>query len=86
MIMRAKLKIKKDTEMAKLFEYGFEFHPYCLKTNAYFSYYMNERMEIDVMLESREIFISMTDVVGNYEIDIPGVIYDLIKDELIEKV
>lgn len=86
MIKITKLKIKNDVEITKLFKYNFTFHPYYLNINAYFSYYMNEQMEIVVMLESREIFISMNGVEGNYEIDIPGVIYDLIKDELIEKV
>lgn len=77
------LKIKDNVDLKKLKKYGFKLEP-LFEQNIY-NYYINDEVVLSVIEKNREIYI---DILGKgiYEIDIPVVLYDLIKDDLIEKV
>jgi hypothetical protein len=77
------LKIKDNVDLKELEKYGFE--------ECYWSYYKRINYEyyevkIDIEFKKRYIFIQNDYYDCDYACYIPDVIYDLIKDGLVEKV
>ena len=74
------LKIKDDVDLKELEKYGF-------KKYINFRYYFEcEEVTVEVDIESRELDLFSTGAVEVQTMSIPNVVYDLIKDGLVEKV
>ena len=74
------LKIKDDVDLKELEKYGF-------KKYINFRYYFEcEEVTVEVDIESRELDLFSTGAVEVQTMSIPNIVYDLIKDGLIEKV
>ena len=77
------LKIRDDIDLKELRKYGFKFKDYTGK----YEYYNGSYVVIYIKSWNREISIQyLKDTLQEYEHDLEPVIYNLIKDGLVEKV
>lgn len=72
------LIIRKDYDLENLREYNFE------KKNHWYELY-DELVTTEVDIESREIYLFATGGDEVQTMDIPDIVYDLIKENIIEK-
>ena len=73
------LKIKDNIDLKELEKYGFEKY-------INFRYYFEcEEVTVEVDIESRELYLFSTGAEEVQTMSIPNVVYDLIKDGLVEK-
>ena len=77
------LKIKDNVDLKELEKYGFEkdIFDMSLKIEKF-----DHIIEINISLDDGIIFIKNDYYDCDYEVEIPDVVYDLIKDGLVEKV
>lgn len=76
------LKIKDNVDLKELEKYGFE-----KRTWGYYQKFNYEYYNVKIDIESDRVYIIIhNDYNDDYSCYIPDVIYDLIKDGLIEKV
>ena len=74
------LKVKDSVDLKELEKYG-------LKKYINFRYYLEcEDVTVEVDIESRELYLYSTDAEEVQSMSIPSVVYDLIKDGLVEKI
>ena len=77
------LRIKSDINLKELEKYGFEKNTFdmSLKIEKF-----DHSIEINISLDDGIIFIKNDYYDYDYEVEIPNILYDLIKDGLVEKV
>jgi len=77
------LKVKDNVDLNELEKYGFEKNTFdmSLKIEKF-----DHSIEINISLDDGIIFIKNDYYDCDYEVEIPNILYDLIKDGLVEKV